>query len=126
MSDADWQQMFNELCTLDVEATKQKRDSLLLSFATTNTERPNATWRQKLAATRKTFTAKRRYSAVIINSSLLRGVLRAMNWVFPPPPEESTEVFTTFEAAKQWAEARRGQSLPILEQLFERTKSIHP
>jgi hypothetical protein len=83
-------------------------------------ERPNASWRQRLAAARKLRRAKRQLSVLVTTSAIARGVLRVMNWLTPLPPGHETITVSTFEEAVSWAEERRGRPLPILRQIYEK------
>lgn len=120
MPDSDWEKMFESLKELDDEATKQDRDSFLLAVAASDAERPNAIWRSRIAENRKTAKAKRRYSAIVVRSALLRGVLRTISWLVPPPPQETTEAFAEIEEALQWAERCRPGLSPKLRKLLAR------
>jgi hypothetical protein len=82
-------------------------------------ERPNANWRRKYAELRPLLRARRRLGVVITPAVIIRGALRVMNWLQPPPPAESLAVFSTFREGARWVEAQGCPQRPLLEKFLE-------
>jgi hypothetical protein len=81
---------------------------------------PDAYWRKRFAEQRKGFKAPKVFTAVITTSTILRGVLTAMNWVSADPPHVRSVHHATFDEAAAWIQATQGTSVAALRSLAER------
>lgn len=73
-------------------------------------------WRKRIAEATKC-VGEGMLFALVSESTLVRGVLTAMNWIRRPLYEFST--FSTFEEAVKWVEQMRGRPAPMLPVLLE-------
>jgi hypothetical protein len=85
-----------------------------------DTQPPDAYWRKRFAEQRKGFKAPKVFTSVITTSTILRGVLTAMNWVSPDPPHVKSVHHATFDEAAAWIQATQGTSAATLRSLADR------
>lgn len=119
-SDKDWQRGLEIFLALDEEAARQDKDGIVFVIAEPGAERPNATWRRKLADQRKLYKAKKRYLILVTDSVLFRGVLYVVNLLSPPSDVEESFVAKTIEEGIAKAEEWRGQPIPLLRDLLKK------
>src|SRR5689334_8294586 len=84
-------------------------------------ERPDARWRARLAQVRAQLKTPRPYGALVTDSLMIRGVLRVVQWLTPPPPKLALTVHDTFESAARWAESLIGP-MPSLRGAYRAVK----
>ena len=77
-------------------------------------ERPDATQRSRFAEIRKRTKTAMPIGALVSESLMVRGLLRVIQWIAPPPAHLRLGVFDHFEEAASWAEAQMKRSLPTL------------
>jgi hypothetical protein len=117
-SEKEWEQGLAGLLELDTEAHRQGKDGILFVVIESGAERPNATWRRRLAEQRKKYQAKARLLVMITDSLLFRGMLTAIDWLVPSPPEEKTIVTASLEDGIAQAETWRREEIPFLKRLL--------
>jgi hypothetical protein len=115
-SDADYAEMISALEKQNRDA-KQKNIPLITFWLLSELERPNATWRAKLAQVRRNRGDHEAYIAIVSKSNLLRGMLRTINWLVPAPPSLYIDAFTTFEDSIRGVEAKLGRRVYAAETL---------
>jgi uncharacterized protein YjiS (DUF1127 family) len=119
-TDQQYQELLDLFYAVDAEAAARGGESLTFTVVTANQiERPNATWRRRFADLRTDLRARRRLSVLISDSIILRGAIKVMNWLQPPPPEEQMGIFATFEEGVCWVEEMRGPSRALLYRLLD-------
>jgi hypothetical protein len=79
--------------------------------------RPNANIRKRLAEIRSA-TKVLFYFSLVTSSVLARGVVTALNWIQPSPPNCFTVTHPDFQSAVRWVEQKRGQKEPSLVDLY--------
>jgi hypothetical protein len=86
---------------------------------------PDAHWRRRFAEQRQAMKAPRVFTAIVTTSTLLRGVLTAMNWISPPPVHVKSVHHATREEAEAWLELVQGTRIAIIRRLFARLSLPH-
>lgn len=117
-TEQDWALGLASFLLLDDEAHRQNKDGIAFIVVEPNAERPNSTWRRKLAEQRKQYKAKDRWLILVTDSLLFRGVLRAVNWLAPPAINERNFVTASIQEGVAQAEAWRGEAIPVLRGLL--------
>ena len=126
LSDADWQRIYNDVVRLLQDSKQAQRDMLMVAIAH-NTERPNATWRRKLAELRNQNQQIPRILSVIVTPSLLlRGIITAMNWIVPAKPTEQTIAADNFEEAHAWLRQKTQDPLDYLIEMHQQCLAMLP
>jgi hypothetical protein len=84
-----------------------------------NSERPDATQRKRFADLRRRARTARPIGALVSESTMMRGLLRVIQWIAPPPAHFRLGVFETFEASVVWAEGLMKRRLPTIRGLYQ-------
>jgi hypothetical protein len=117
-TEQDWEQALASFFLIDDEAVRQHKSGLVFIIVEPGAERPNATWRKRLAEQRIQYKARERHLVLVTNSILFRGVLNAVNWLSPPPPHEKIFVTDSIPDGIKQASAWRGnEPIPLLQRL---------
>lgn len=115
LSEAEWQTIYDNLVRQTEDAIRTRQDFIFVSIAHPDAERPNATWRRKLAELRnKSEQPLRGYSVIVTSSLLLRGVITTINWIVPAKPGGKITVVETFEEALAWLQKETNKPLDYL------------
>jgi hypothetical protein len=115
----EWGQLIDAIRELDRNAAADGLETLLVAVTTPETPRPDATWRRRFAELKLELKAKRRYSALVTTSLLLRGAMTAINWIVPPSRHGEVVVFGTFDEAAAWCVAERGRRRQALYAMLD-------
>jgi hypothetical protein len=105
-------------------AGHEQRHAIGMLFAVArDNPAPDAYWRRRFAEQRKTFRSPHVFLSIVTQSAIMRGVLTAMSWIAPEPPNMTCVTHPTFEQAAAWIEANQGTSRFALRALLE---NAHP
>jgi hypothetical protein len=114
----DWDALIQALVTVDKGAIPQKQEFLAILALGDDYPRPDATIRRRLGDLRARLLS-RRHLILVSASPTLRGVLTALDWIAPRPPEERAVAAPTFEAALKLLAEHRPRSRPLLRSLLD-------
>lgn len=120
---AENENLLSTIDALDRNGLKEKRSVAFLLDLAPGCDPPDAHWRRRFAEQRRNMTAPRVFVSVITMSSVLRGVMTAMNWINPDPPHVKSMHHATREEAMAWIELVQGTPLSTLRSLFDRLAS---
>jgi hypothetical protein len=82
-------------------------------------ERPDANQRKRFADIRKRTRTAMPVGALVSESVMVRGLLRVIQWIAPPPAHFRLGVFEHFEEAASWSEAHLRRDLPTLRDSYQ-------
>jgi hypothetical protein len=116
----EWGQLIEAIRELDKNGAADGLETLLVAVTTPETPRPDATWRRRFAELKLELRARRRYTALITTSLLLRGAMTAINWIVPQSKRGEVAVFGTFGEAVEWSVEQRGRQAPALNAMLDR------
>jgi hypothetical protein len=106
--------------TLDRECASDPRGCVCVVVAAGSWAVPDARLRSMAADTAKNLRSKRLCFVLVTRSAVVRGALKAITWLAPPPEGHRVEAADSVEAAYALAEEVRGGPLPRLRQLGQR------
>jgi hypothetical protein len=114
--DREHERYYQALLTLDADGVAFGHETLSFTIMLhPDPRRTNPTWRRKYAGLRTLLQARRRLGVLVTPSLVMRGALRVMGWLQPPPPEERLEVASTFGEGARWVEAQGRPLRALLE-----------
>lgn len=114
-TDDDFERYVTELLEAAELAKGADRAAFILVARPENPP-PSAMWRKRIAEATKD-VGQGMLFGLVTPSTLLRGVLTAMNWMRRPLYE--FETFSTFDEAVDWVEQKRGRPAPMLPVLLK-------
>jgi len=117
--DADFERYCESVRVLDDLSATQKLPALILVLDREN-PMPSALWRKRMAAARDMLRCKP-VVAFVCDSPLLRGGIRAAEWLKPRPFPFVVE--DDFEAAALWVEGHRPGTHKLLRRLYEELRA---
>ena len=77
-----------------------------------------ASWRKRMAQFNDSVQARQYLLAIITPSSVVRGILTAINWLSPSRPGHLRKAHETFAEGQAWIEKNRGRPNPQLIELY--------
>jgi len=77
-----------------------------------------ASWRKRMAQFNDSVQARQYLLAIVTPSSVVRGILTAINWLSPARPGHVRKAHETFGEGQAWLEKHRGRPLPQLIELY--------
>jgi hypothetical protein len=120
LTDSEWQTLYEDLHLSAKDSDRKQTDGLVIFITQPNTERPNATWRRRLAELRKLgYSPPRARLALVTSSILLRGLFTTLNWIVPMPAYEKMLAVETFEEACAWLVQETGRPLDYLASMHK-------
>jgi spore coat protein CotF len=126
-AEADWQQLYEDVLCLMKNSRQAQKTMIMIAIAQNDTERPNATWRRRLAELRNQGQQIPSVLTVMVTQSLLlRGVITAMNWIVPARSNEQTTAVNSFEEAHIWLRQKTQDSLDYLIEMHKQGLSMLP
>jgi hypothetical protein len=114
----DWDALVQALVAVDKSSTPQKQEFLAIIAIGEAYPRPDATIRRRLGDLRARLLS-RRHLVLVSVAPALRGLLTALDWIAPRPPEERAVAAPTFEAALKLLEEHRPRSRHSLRTLLD-------
>lgn len=120
---AEHQRVYTGIETLDRSGRELGQPIAMVFLVARDNPAPDADWRRRFAEQRKTFGSPRVYLSIVTRSPIMRGVLTAMNWIAPQPPNMTSETHATFEECADWVERVQGTSRIALRRLREDMES---
>jgi hypothetical protein len=114
----DWDALIHTLVAVDKGATPQKQEFLAIVVLGEGYPRPDATIRRRLGDLRARLLS-RRLIILVSATPALRGLLTALDWIAPRPPEERAVAAATFEDALRLSAEHRPRSLHHLRMLLD-------
>jgi hypothetical protein len=116
---ADHEGVIAAVDTLDRNGREKERKVGFILVLSSDTTPPNAYWRKRYADQRKAMSAPRVFISVVTDSAILRGVMTAMNWISPDPPNVKSMNHATFQESAVWIEQMQGTSQGALRRRYE-------
>src|SRR6187399_3289298 len=80
-------------------------------------------WRKRMASFNDNVQASRFLLSIVTPSSLIRGILTAINWLSPARPGHQRKAHETFAEACAWIEKIHGRPQPQLAELYHAARS---
>jgi hypothetical protein len=102
---------------LDRDGGSEAGPLVTVNVLTPNASSPTARMRQDYAVLRSKLVAPRHLFLIVTQSTPIRSVITAVNWLRPESERFVTRPFATFELAVKFAESQRGRPLPELGRL---------
>jgi hypothetical protein len=118
--DLDHEQYLESGIRQQREVAPLRRSAALVLIVDAAYPRPSARWRKRIAEVRDTSPFDTYHFALVTTSSVIRGVLTAINWLSKSTPAFQSDAFATFELAQRWVEQQRGAPIPTLAKLHAR------
>ena len=112
-SDEDYQRYVDSIVRLDRVAAGKHRPVAMLVVEAGNPA-PGPTWRRRIAAASTSLVSQPVF-VLVTTSTLVRGVLTAINWLRPPSYPFAARA--TFEEGLRWVEDQRGPTEGLRELL---------
>jgi hypothetical protein len=121
LSDEEWQEFYEDIMRLVDECKRAGKEFILVAIAGPDTERPNASWRRKLAEIRhhSNDAVHRSLTALVTSSLLLRGVITALNWIVPKRSKDKIMSVNSFEEAHKWLSKETQRPLAYLPDMYK-------
>jgi|HubBroStandDraft_4_1064222.scaffolds.fasta_scaffold57829_1 hypothetical protein len=117
-TNAENEKLVAAITDLDRHGVAHKHVVAFALELTPGSQPPDAHWRRRLALQRQGMKAPRVFTSIITTSTVLRGVLTAMNWVSPPPPHVKAVHHAARDEAAAWIEIVHGVPIHKTRNLF--------
>jgi hypothetical protein len=115
---ADHERVYAAIEDLDRRGRELARPIAMIFVVGPDNPAPDAYWRRRFAEQRKTFGSPHVYLSMVTQSAIMRGVLTAMNWIAPEPPNMTSATHATFEESAAWVEVQQGTPRTVLRALL--------
>jgi hypothetical protein len=111
---------------LDRQGKAQSKPVAFVLVVDPKSPMPDAQWRRRFAEQRKAMVAPFVFIAVVVSSTVARGVMTAMNWLAPDPPHVRSVNHATFDEAARSIELAQGTPAGVLRRLYEEARATAP
>jgi hypothetical protein len=124
-SDAFFEEVLAQSNLVRDEAKRRKQTVLTIAYLAKDFPRPNATWRKRFADAASTGEVDS-LAAIVTQSTIVRGLLKTMQWLAPSTPRYQQQVFANCDEAILWLEESRKERLLAMRSFYEELLSKHP
>jgi|HubBroStandDraft_4_1064222.scaffolds.fasta_scaffold359775_2 hypothetical protein len=120
---ADHARVYAAIEDLDRQGREDGHSIALVFVVARDNPAQDAYWRRRFAEQRKTFGSPHVFLSIVTHSAVMRGVLTAMRWIAPEPPNMTCVTHGTFEECALWVEQNQGTSPKALRALLDDAES---
>jgi len=123
IADDDYAQCLNSMIEFE-RAVRTHPDGLAAVLVTDpGVEAVPPSWRKRMAAFNDSVQAPRYLLSIVTPSSVVRGILTAINWLSPARQGHQRKAHETFVDSCNWIEKTRGRPQPQLDDLHRAARS---
>ena len=123
VGDEDYAQCLSSMTEFE-RAVRGQPDGLVAILVTDpGVEAVPPAWRKRMASFNDNVQASRFLLSIVTPSSLIRGILTAINWLSPARQGHQRKAHETFDEARTWIEKTHGRPQPQLVELYHAARS---
>lgn len=123
VSDDDYARCVNSMTEFERTIRSQPGSLAAVLITDPGVEAVPASWRKRMAHFNNSVQAQQYLLAIVTPSSVVRGILTAINWLSPAKPGHVRKAHETFADACAWIEKQRGRPEPQLDALHRTTRA---
>lgn len=121
--DEDYARCVNSMTEFERTIRSQPGSLAAVLVTDPGVEAVPASWRKRMAQFNNSVQAQQYLLAIVTPSSVVRGILTAINWLSPAKQGHVRRAHETFADACTWVEKLRGRSEPQLDELYRATRA---
>jgi hypothetical protein len=122
VSDEDYARCVNSMTEFERTVRTQPGGLAAVLVTDPGVEAVPASWRKRMAHFNNSVQAQHYLLAIVTPSSVVRGILTAINWLSPAKQGHARKAHETFADACSWIEKHRGRAEPQLDELYRATR----
>lgn len=123
VSDDDYARCVNSMTEFELELRRQLQGIAAILVTDPGVEAVPASWRKRMAEFNHNVRCHEYLLAIVTPSSVVRGILTAINWLSPAKQGHIRRAHETFADACAWIEKQRGHSEPHLDELYRAARA---
>ena len=123
VSDDDYAQCLNSMIEFEREVRRHPDGLSAVLVTDPGVEAVPPSWRKRMAAFNDSVQAPRYLLAIVTPSSVVRGILTAINWLSPARVGHQRRAHESFADACNWIEKAHGRPQPQLDELQRAARS---
>ena len=123
ISDDDYARCVTSMTEFEREVRSQPDGFAAVLVTDPGVEAVPASWRKRMAQFNDNVQARQYLLAIVTPSSVVRGILTAINWLSPARQGHVRKAHETFVDACAWIERHRGHSERHLDELYRAARA---
>ncbi len=121
--DEDYARCVNSMTEFERTIRRHPEGLAAILITDPGVEAVPASWRKRMAQFNDSVQAKQYLLAIVTPSSVVRGILTAINWLSLAKQGHARKAYETFADACGWIEKTRGRSEPQLDELYRAARA---
>jgi hypothetical protein len=126
VSDADYERCVSSMYAFEREQRSHPRGIAAILVNDAGVPPVPASWRKRMADFNDSVQATPYLLSIVTPSTVIRGILTAINWLSPSRKDHERVAHETFTQASAWIEKRRGVAQPELAPLYAAARAKLP
>ena len=125
-NDADYERCVSTMTEFERTVRGQQEGIAVILVTDPGVPPVPACWRKRMADFNQNVQASKYLLAIVTPSSVIRGILTAINWLSPAKGDHHRVAHGTFAEARAWIEKHRGKRQPRLTELYDSVRARIP
>lgn len=121
--DEDYARCVNSMTEFERVIRSQPHGFAAILITDPGVEAVPASWRKRMAHFNNSVQTQQYLLAIVTPSSVVRGILTAINWLSPAKQGHVRRAYETFADACVWVEKHRGRAEPQLDELHRAARA---